>query len=318
MSAFRAWDGPGILDVARVSGREPRKAGSQYRVRCPDPRHADAHPSCDLDDDKNTFICRSCGAHGGVLAFANLVGVRLVSLGSNRPPLRKPGASRRVPKEAKQALSDAPALWNAAHSVLDDPEVIHWLQSRGLDADAVDLMAVARALPTGTRVPSWARSRGGCWPETGHRLILRLFDDSGRNVGIRARRICAPADGLTKSLSPCGLTTTGLMLANCLGQALLSLSEEAAELVRQVGVVIAEGDVDFLLWSSEHTDSDMLAPAVFGITNKSWTDEIAGRVPDGTLVTIRAHDDQPGRDYARVIGRSLHPRCRVRVLEVRS
>jgi hypothetical protein len=318
------WSGPNIMDVVRASGREGRRTGKHHKVRCPNPQHPDATPSCDVDDDANVFICRSCGVGGGVVEFANLVGVRLTDLASGPsgrppPPVRStPAKSKSVPPTEAETRS----IWSMSRSVLDDDEVGSFLHGRGVDAGDVDLAGVARALPMSAFVPKWARSSGGFWSKSGHRLLLRLFDSRGENVGIRARRICTPDDDVPKSLSPCGLSTKGVVLANSLGQLVLSrglLADEtpALELVQQVGVVIAEGDVDFLLWVTEPADSDDLAQAVFGIANTSWTDEIASRVPDGTTVTIRAHDDRPGREYARTIGRSLHPRCDVRVLEAR-
>lgn len=318
-----SWDGPSILDVARESGREPVPRGSQYRVRCPDPTHADANPSCDLDDEANVFICRSCGAKGGVVEFAKLTRITLPRRASSSPwssPV--PARPAPAPAKAKQVaptVAENNSLWNTAQPVLDDAEVVSWLGSRGLNAGDVELAGVARALPPSTFVPRWARSHGGFWPESNHRLLLRLFDAHGVNVGIRARRISEPDDGLPKSLSPCGLPLKGAVLANCLGQLLLSGGllgdgSPAAELVRRAGVVFAEGEVDFMGWSTKASDSNEMAPAVFGIGNGWWTDELASRVPAGTTVTIRADDDSAGRTYALAIGQSLYPRCTVRVL----
>lgn len=41
-----------------------RSAPDQYRVTCP--FHHDRNPSCDVSTRKDTFVCRSCGAGGGV------------------------------------------------------------------------------------------------------------------------------------------------------------------------------------------------------------------------------------------------------------
>lgn len=53
--------GPNIMDVVRASGREGRRTGKHHKVRCPNPQHPDATPSCDVDDDANVFICRRRG-----------------------------------------------------------------------------------------------------------------------------------------------------------------------------------------------------------------------------------------------------------------
>lgn len=45
---------------------------NQYRTTCP--FHEDSHPSCDVDLDKNVFLCRSCKAKGGFLDAIILAG----------------------------------------------------------------------------------------------------------------------------------------------------------------------------------------------------------------------------------------------------
>jgi hypothetical protein len=57
------------------------------------------------------------------------------------------------------------------------------------------------------------------------------------------------------------------------------------------------------------SDANELAPAVLGIVNGSWTEEIAARIPDGTRVVVRTHSDGAGDDYAAKIVHSLSARC---------
>lgn len=218
-------------------------------------------------------------------------------------------------------LTDAPVIWNQCASVLDDEEVRAWLKSRCLDAGDVDLHDVARALPTTVLLPRWAQMNKVNWWKSGHRLLLRTFNAQGAHASMRGRYVRAAVEGapkVTKSLTPGGTTTTGLVMANSLGQRLLAGDAEAVEVVQRSGAVMAEGDVDFLTWATRFSDADDSAPAVFGYLNTSWTDELAARIPDGTRVRIRAHDDEPGREYARTIGRTLFPRCIVSILEPRA
>lgn len=63
ISIARVWRALYNEDV--TTGR--RSAPMQYKVVCP--FHADKHPSCDVNVDKNVFYCRSCGANGGVFAL---------------------------------------------------------------------------------------------------------------------------------------------------------------------------------------------------------------------------------------------------------
>lgn len=86
-----------ILELARAGGREPVPAGpsGEFLIRCPESerhRDGDAHPSCRLNPEKNTFYCDVCAVGGGVKKLAELLGVQVPS-GDNekgrRPPNKK-------------------------------------------------------------------------------------------------------------------------------------------------------------------------------------------------------------------------------------
>lgn len=316
------WTGPSIVDVARASGRDPQRKGRRLRVRCPNPQHPDNHPSCDIDDEANVFCCRSCGAGGGVVDFANLVGVRLKDLSTAGPPLLRAPPLTKPPRREASAfpVPEALALWERSRRVLDDPEVVSFLRGRGIDPADVEMHGLMRALPSDAFVPKWAYSNKAYWPASGHRALLAMYNSNGAFAGIRGRRVFTAADDFPKSLSPCGLSLAGLVLANNLGRLLLQggvLADgtPAADLVSRLSVIISEGDIDFLACATEGADSDDLAPAVFGIGNGWWTDEIARRIPDGTTVAVRSQGDPRGNEYSRLIGRSLFKRCNVIVLE---
>ena len=49
--------------------------GAEARFHCPALGHADKNPSCDVNADKGTFLCRSCGTKGTLRDFAGLLGV---------------------------------------------------------------------------------------------------------------------------------------------------------------------------------------------------------------------------------------------------
>lgn len=318
------WDGPSIVEVARASGREPKRAGSRLRVRCPSPQHKDENPSCDLNDEKNVFHCHACGVGGGVVKFANLTGVMLKNLAWS-PPAAVQALPRPVPvaKRKPFPVAEAKALWLRSSSVLDDPEVSAYLKSRGADPADVELHGLARAIPPGSEVPWWARCGGVSWTESGHRLLLPMHDRMGEIAGVRARRVFNAADELPKSLSPVGLSLKGVVLANSLARLLLADGRlgdgsPAVDLVREAYVVISEGEIDFLADASQALDRDELAPAVLGIGSGWWTEEIASRIPDGTTVAIRSQGDPRGNEYSREIGRMLIGRCNVIVLEGRS
>src|SRR5262245_48728111 len=67
----------------RERGAIPR--GRHLRARCPAPEHADVRPSCDVDLSRG-WICRSCGAGGGLVALAKLLGVAAPERRATVPP----------------------------------------------------------------------------------------------------------------------------------------------------------------------------------------------------------------------------------------
>jgi hypothetical protein len=69
------------LDIRRayelstgVSTACAKRIGRHITVQCAARAHVDAHASCDLDVEKNAWVCRSCSASGGVLDLAVAAG----------------------------------------------------------------------------------------------------------------------------------------------------------------------------------------------------------------------------------------------------
>jgi hypothetical protein len=66
---------------ARLEARGPvtgPDGSGNYRVQCVAPEHPDRHPSMDVHPVRG-FICRACGAHGGIVTIARTLGIRLRS-----------------------------------------------------------------------------------------------------------------------------------------------------------------------------------------------------------------------------------------------
>ncbi len=59
-----------VFGIDPESGRAI--SGDQHRVLCP--FHFESNASCDVAIGKNTFLCRSCGAKGGILDVVILAG----------------------------------------------------------------------------------------------------------------------------------------------------------------------------------------------------------------------------------------------------
>ncbi|MDX9980534.1 MAG: hypothetical protein RBU25_10965 [Lentisphaeria bacterium] len=204
------------------------------------------------------------------------------------------------------------ALWAASQHMNDAPEATAWFTHRYGSAAAwslqqADQWDLARALPAGLRLPRWARSQGGPWSHTGHRIIIRLWDHTGEAVSLRARSTDTTV--APKSLAPTGYSVKGLVLADPLAQQLLGGVCPTWWQPRQV--IVAEGEPDWLLWALRQRETDEQGPAVLGIESGAWSPQIAARIPTGASVVIRTHHDEPGERYAQQIAASLHGRCRI-------
>jgi len=214
--------------------------------------------------------------------------------------------SQRPPK------AEVDALWSASVPVGSDGEVADWFHRRfGDDGDCfvaqTEADDLARAIPHELLLPSWAWSRAGSWTDTGHRLLFRLWDDTGEAVSLRAR--CLDPGSQPKSLAPCGFSVKGLVLANVAATRLLS--EDAWQGDEAPGVIITEGEPDWLVWAARPGEAKPTAAACFGIEAGAWCQAVADRIPTGAKIIVRSHADEAGETYARQIVASLCERCEV-------
>jgi hypothetical protein len=231
------------------------------------------------------------------------------------PHIARPAGPTRThgdPSPARPPRPEVAALWAASQPVTDTPEATAWFAHRyGRAAvwslQQADLWDLARVIPAGLRLPRWARSQGGPWTHSGHRLIFRLWDHTGQAVSLRARSIDSTV--APKSLAPASYSVKGLVLADPLAQQILSGVCPAWWQPRQV--IVAEGEPDWLLWALRQREADEQGPAVLGVESGAWSPQIAARIPTGASVVIRTHHDEPGRRYAEQIAASLHSRCRI-------
>lgn len=220
----------------------------------------------------------------------------------------RPGAS-----EPTFPPSDEVAdLWGRCVPVIDDERVRAWLvRDRSIDAGRVAAGELARVLPWGAECPLWAtkklEERRVPWSETAYRAIFRLFDHAGHLRSVLARYCGAPKHpGTPKSRAPQGFARRGLVLANELGRSLLS----GVRLEGRLRVVIAEGEMDHLVFATKDRRDAEERLCVLGMVSGSWTPEIAARIPDGATVLIATHQDKDGEKYAAEIASSLAVRLR--------
>jgi len=223
-----------------------------------------------------------------------------------------PARTHAAPSPSRPPHQEVAALWSASLPVSNTPEASAWFAHRFGSAAAwslqqADLWDLARVIPAGLRLPRWARSQGGPWTHTGHRIVFRIWDHTGHAASLRARAIDATVS--PKSLAPGGYSVKGLVLADPLAQQLLGGVCPTWWQPRQV--IIAEGEPDWLLWALRQRETDEQGPAVLGIESGTWSPQIAARIPTGASVVIRTHHDEPGRRYAQQISASLQGRCRI-------
>ena len=193
--------------------------------------------------------------------------------------------------------AEVEALWASGAPTSADPDVWEYLRSRGFEPERLDEEQLAVALPLDSKTPPWASYARQSWVETGHRLLVPMWDEHGCMVTIRGWRI-TEGDS-PKRLPPKGHRATGCVMAN----------ELALEMLRgqvsPVGLEIVEGEPDFL------TACLAYDRAVIGINSGSWSVDFAKRVPSGTEVIIGTHHDEAGERYAEQVSETLIKRCKL-------
>lgn len=218
------------------------------------------------------------------------------------------------PERRLMDRQDAIAFWNACTSVADDSEAGAILAERRLDPEQVATWDLARAHPDQPS-PRWAWCKGQTWAESGHRLIIPMYDEIGALRGFSGR--CRRGTSGRKALLPTGFSSRGLLFACPLARQMLGSASKPEWWGDEAFVLtVLEGGPNFLAVASRVSECNEGEPATIGITSGSWTSNHAARVPDGTVVVLVPDPGETGRRYMLRIGESLHPRCDVRVQEL--
>jgi hypothetical protein len=333
------------LGLFSDKGRPQRQAGG-FLLRCPWPSHRDSTPSfsIQLKDGRIVWNCHGCKTGGTLLDLvaqregyvmpkdtnvvarrcADLFHVQLPEKGASSelpPPQVSPVPAKALPLRDRTypPVDEIATFWNQCIPVSDEPQAAAWLKLRGLNAHAVDDYQLARAIHRSAKLPRWARYKGDfntakTWLETGHIVVLPVFDEHGMMRSIRSCRVFESMnDGVPKRLPPSGYKAHGLIVADGLGQWLLKHGAPFED--RVTDVVFVEGEPDFLTRATLYPDNYPNPPAVFGVFSGSWSDALAARIPDGSDVSIRTHIDTQGKKYAAHLWETLAKRCTVRPLK---
>jgi hypothetical protein len=314
---------PVKLVVALGLEKGAQRQSKGMLVNCP--VHAERSPSCSVTKGRDGTVqvrCFGCEFAGDALS---LIAVRLglslrdrdsfrevlaeaakigghLSLeaeirGGTPAPDRKPLPRPELPPERDYPpIADILDVWARGGACTDDREICGYLVFRRIDPEQVAARRLCRVIPD--PVPRWASYRRRSWHETGHRLIARAFDPTGRPRSVRAMRV---RDGDSpKRLPPGGFKASELALLNESAHCMLRGKAQPGR------VIIVEGEPDWLTWSTRTEEP------VVGILTGTWSERFAAGIPRGATVTIRTHADDAGDRYAQAVIDTLNGRCNLR------
>ena len=200
-------------------------------------------------------------------------------------------------------------MWRHSVSVTADAVVGGYLEGRGLNPSGIEWCGdLARALPEDVPMPPWAQCGGRSWSESDHRLIVPLYGPGGDMESLHAR--CIDSATQPKGVSPAGHQIGGLVMADGPGQSLLRERAWWSD-NDPCRVLVVEGVPDYLVASVSVSEEGPCAPAIIGVLSGSWSQAIADRLPDHSVVTVATHDDRAGHRYADTIFQTLKHRCEV-------
>src|ERR1041384_3239889 len=251
----------GALDLLKGS----KKQAIGLSICCP--VHGDRNPSCSVTVADGTirvkcFACDFTGDALTLIAVARGLDVRrnfrevlaegariagrqdLLAELESGPDGRHEGAREPAPTRPEPAPetrtyppeSEIKELWNGAGACSEDHAASAALTARGVDPATVDT-ALARCLHPSIardRLPRWASYQHQTWRDTGHRLLVRVFDADGVWRSLRAWRVTEGSS--PKRLPPGGHKAAGLVLANKAAQTMLRGEPSSRR------IVITEGE----------------------------------------------------------------------------
>lgn len=315
----------GLCEKLGLTRGAKRQAGRGALVCCP--VHGERDPSCSVTVGPDGTIrvrCFACDFSGDALglvaqvrglstrtAFAEVLAeaaelAGLISLAydlrQGRPPreYEPPPPPEPRPEPEYPPGDEVQALWESAGPVSRDQDCAATLIGRRIDPSVAREQNLVRAIGRGSAMPPWATKGGRSWLETGHRILLRVWDASGVCRSVRAWRTKSGDETLPKRLPPAGRRSSGLVLANRPAVGMLLGRTRPRE------VVIVEGEPDWLVWSTR----DPGVPVV-GVGSGWWTAEHAARIPNDADVWIRTHTDAAGERYAAHVAETIGDRCAI-------
>lgn len=165
--------------IREVVGRyiELKRQGRGHIGRCP--FHDDHHPSLYVDDEKQTFMCYSCGEHGDVIAFVQKKeGCTFTEAVAKLHPVgmrpKKPGVAPHTPRADEKP---------SAPTVADNEKFLHQLMPYA-SGDS-ELTPAYMDFEVG-RSPAMTDK---AWKAMANRLVFPIRNEAGLLVAFGARRL---------------------------------------------------------------------------------------------------------------------------------
>jgi hypothetical protein len=182
-------------------------------------------------------------------------------------------------------------VWSGCGSVLQSAEARHWLCAHAIDPALVAAADLARVLPGYLELDGWARRGRQSWFDSGHRLVVRLWqpgsDGVFEPVSLHARTIGSDATK-DKARFPKGCSAAGLVLA-CGPEPFGECG--APEPEARACLTIVEGVPDFLLWA---TRPATVRGGLLGSVTAAAAPGLFRGLPAGCRVALRHHGDAGG------------------------
>ena len=204
------------VDIVALVGeyRPVRRMGSKYKALCP--FHDDHNPSLDINPERQSYKCWSCGAGGDVFDFIQNIervdfpeALRMLAVRANVPLEIPPASAGPAQGLSKTELFEVNG-WAAEifeKSLADSADVMDYVRSRGLTPESVNrfklgyapaergwFLAQARRNKLGmgaleqAGLISHPPDSPGIWRERFRgRLIFPIHDERGRTLGFGGR-----------------------------------------------------------------------------------------------------------------------------------
>ena len=301
-------DFPAVLARYGIDLTKDGHKPGQFKARCP--FHDDQKPSLKINTDRRLYNCFPCGASGNVLDFVVAMdgvelrdAARLIAEVSNcalspegplprrrAKPAKAPAAKKadvpaEPPPEDDTPVENAPLSFEL--KLTQPPELLAWLETRGLTADTVETFGLGLASKKARSIAD--------------RLAIPLHNTAGELIGYCGRYAAdAVPDDIPKYVLPSGFHKD---------RELYNLNRVSADTAKGY-VVLVESYFSVM---RHHPALPIVSP--FGRTISAAQISLL-RERGFTRAVIVGDGDEPGRSGARDIAAALAPHLWTRVVDL--